>query len=333
MSDAAQPPIDFMKPKHGIGQLLLGVHGGQMTQAILTTANGEILGRGLGPASNHHRVGFENATNALTTAIDAAFAQTQAGQAALQSQASWTNGFIGAACFGLSGVDGPHDQALYGSWLKSLGCTFRWTIGNGSELVLGGGTPNGWGIALISGTGSICLGRTADGQTLRVGGWGHLIGDEGSGYRIATEALNLASQAADGRGNATALLDAALKHWGVARAEELIPALYRAERTPEDVAEFATCVVDIAAQNDPAAVAILERAAVALAHHVDTVAHRLSLESPPLALRGSMIVRQVFKRMLLERIMVPLGPVATVNDPLQGAVVIAGRLLREPHAA
>jgi N-acetylglucosamine kinase-like BadF-type ATPase len=113
----------------------------------------------------------------------------------------------------------------------------------------------------------------------------------------------------------------------------LIPALYRAERSPEDIAEFATCVVDLGEQNDPAAISILERAAVALAHHVDTVASKLSLEAPPLALRGSMRVRQVFKRMVLERVTVPLGPVATVNDPLLGAVVIAGRLLHEAHAA
>jgi N-acetylglucosamine kinase-like BadF-type ATPase len=143
----------------------------------------------------------------------------------------------------------------------------------------------------------------------------------------------LASQAADGRGNATALLHAALKHWRLGKAEELIPALYRAERTAEDIAEFATSVVDLGAQNDSAALTILERAAEALAHHVDTVARKLSLENPPLALRGEMMVRQVFKRMLLDRVTVPLGPVAAVNDPLLGAVVIAGRLLREPHAA
>ena len=51
---------------------------------------------------------------------------------------------------------------------------------------------DGVGVALIAGTGSVAFGRAADGRTIRCGGWGYLLGDEGSGYAIGRAALRLA---------------------------------------------------------------------------------------------------------------------------------------------
>src|SRR4029453_12414402 len=79
---------------------------------------------------------------------------------------------------------------------------------------LAAGAPEGWGVALIAGTGSFCWGRDAAGRSARVGGWGFLLGDEGSGYDLAVQALRLATQTADGRAEAHAILRAILDHWG-----------------------------------------------------------------------------------------------------------------------
>jgi N-acetylglucosamine kinase-like BadF-type ATPase len=326
-----------LEPKRVViaGDLLLGVEGGHCTEAIIATADGRTLGRGLGPPSNHHRVGIEESRQALTIAIEGAFAQVhalRAGRGAFDDAASWAQvGGIGAACFGLSGVDSPQDEALYSSWLMTLGCSFKYAIVNDSELTLSGGTPEGWGVGLISSTGSICVGRRPSGQTLRVGGWGHVLGDEGSGYAIAAEALKLATQAADGRGGSPVLLQAALHHWKLAGPQELIGTIYGGEHNAEHVASFAGRVVDLAGRNDPAAREIVDRAATALALHVDTVIDRLGLKEPPLGL-GGVMMRILFKKMILERVKSPLGPVAVVSDPLHGALATARRLFQTVHA-
>jgi N-acetylglucosamine kinase-like BadF-type ATPase len=312
-----------------VPELLLGVDGGgHRTQAVVATTEGELLGRGLGPACNHHRVGIDAAREAVSTAIQGALTQVHSDEGASWARSSR----ISAACFGLSGVDGPQDEALFSSWLKGLGCGFKFTIGNDSELVLGGGTPDGWGIALISGTGSICLGRSPNGNVLRVGGWGHVLGDEGSGYHIATEALKLAMHAADNRGGSHGLLKAALGHWDVARPEDLIRVAYGSETTTNDIAGFATRVLDLATRNDPDATAVIDRAAKALALQVDTVARTLGLENPPLAVGGSMM-RLTYKKAIVEKITSPLGPVAIVPDPARGAIMIARRLMHTSRAA
>jgi N-acetylglucosamine kinase-like BadF-type ATPase len=311
-------------------ELLLGVNGGDSTEAVITTLTGAVLGRGLGPASNHHRVGLDRACQALRMAVDRAIAQVQArepGPSFPDQAPLWArpDSGISAAVFGLSGVDGPEDQAAFASWLTQMGCPYKFIICNDSELVLGG-TPEGWGVALISGTGSICVGRSPDQQTMRVGGWGHLLGDEGSGFSMAAEALKLATQAADGRRGSPALLQAALDHWHLKSAKDLINIVYRPETTSEDVAGFATRVLDLASRNDPSAKAIADRAASALAEHVEAVVNKLNLREPPLALAGRMM-RMGFKRTILAKISCPLGPVSTVSDSAQGAIATARRLL------
>jgi N-acetylglucosamine kinase-like BadF-type ATPase len=310
--------------------LLLGVNGGDSTEAVITNVTGAVLGRGLGPASNHHRVGLDKACMALRIAVDRAIAHVharEAGPLSLEKDPVWVRkeSGISAAVFGLSGVDGPEDQAAFSTWLQKMGCPYKFIICNDSELVLGG-TPEGWGVALISGTGSICVGRSKDRHTMRVGGWGHLLGDEGSGFSMAAEALKLATQAADGRRGAPTLLHAALDHWHLNAPKDLINVIYRAETTSEDVASFATRVLDLASRNDPAAKAIADRAASALAEHVEAVVDKLNLKNPPLALAGRM-VRMSFKRTILAKISCPLGPVSTVSDSAQGAIATARRLL------
>jgi N-acetylglucosamine kinase-like BadF-type ATPase len=320
-----------------IGDLVLGVEGGHATQAILATSAGQIIGRGLGPPSNHHRVGIDNARRALATAIEAAFAHVQTRsflRSVKDDAAAWAHDpRIGAACFGLSGVDGSQDEALFSSWLEGLGVKFRYVVRNDSELVLGGGTPEGWGVALISGTGSICIGRSENGRAKRVGGWGHVLGDEGSGYDIATQALRQATQAADGRGGSQTLLQAALSFWKLSDPVDLIGVVCRQETTAEDVANFAARVIDLASRNDAAAREIAENAARALALHVDTVTRGLAFKTPPPLALGGSLMRATLRTLLVKGLQCPIGPVTTVNDPAQGAIATARRLLTTANAA
>ena len=59
------------------------------------------------------------------------------------------------------------------------------------------------GVVLIAGTGSIAYGVNHDGFAARAGGWGYVLGDEGSGYWIGRQALAAVVREADGRGPKT----------------------------------------------------------------------------------------------------------------------------------
>jgi N-acetylglucosamine kinase-like BadF-type ATPase len=314
-------------PASGTGaEVLLGIDGGgTTTQAVVADLTGRIVGRGLGPACNHRRVGFEAATRALATAIEGALGQVVGLRAG--DGRSWRSVKVAAACFGLAGVDSTEDRELISKWIRQEGITPRAVVVNDSELVLIGGTPEGWGVGLISGTGSICLGRTRDGRSARVGGWGYVFGDEGSGYSIATEALRLASQSADGRASAPGLLKGILSYWRLINPEDLIRHVYRAEMNTSEISELAIGIQELAGRGDPDAIGVVDRAAKALALHVETVVRKLQLKQPPLALGGSSL-RASLKRGLLANLGVEVGAISTVQDPAQAAVTIAQRELQ-----
>jgi len=251
--------------------LLVGVDGGgTRTRAAVADLEGRVLARGFGPSSNLQMLGLEAVGKALTTAIEGALLQVP-GTAWKGEGPAWQSGRIAAACFGLAGVDTREDETRLSQWVREQGVAPRFSILNDSELVLACGTPEGVGVALLSGTGSICLGRAADGRTARVGGWGPLMGDEGSGYQLALRALRLAAQTADGRAQAPTLLRAALTHFSVPDSDTLMHQLYAPAITPADIAGFAATVLDLAARGDAAARELGDEVARELAVHVRVV--------------------------------------------------------------
>jgi N-acetylglucosamine kinase-like BadF-type ATPase len=197
-----------------------------------------------------------------------------------------------------------------------------------AELVLAAGTPAGWGVALICGTGSIAWGRAPDGRSARAGGWGYLLGDEGSGYDIALRALRLATQTADRRAAAPALLQAALDHWGLQEPEQLIGQVYRLETTRAEIAALAPRVVALADAGEPAAMHLLDDASGELAQLVVAVACKLDLIAPPVALAGGLLgACEQLRGGIAVYLGVEPGALMYVEEPARGAVTIARRLL------
>jgi N-acetylglucosamine kinase-like BadF-type ATPase len=313
------------------GNLLLAVDGGgTKTQALIADFEGKVLARGLGPSSNIHNVGLQEACLAVATAVEGALLHVLGPQARREGGAVWKGHPFASACLGLAGVDDPRDEAAVGRWVKDVGLASRFVVVNDSELVLAGGTPHGWGVAVISGTGSVCLGRTAEGKTARVGGWGPLIGDEGSGYHIAVNALRLATQSADGRAHADGLLNAILHEWKLPDPTSLIRFVHSPETTTAAISGLATVVLDLASRGDAAAKGVVEGAAHDLARHVETVVKTLKMVHPPLALGGGLLRGQL--RHALVAAVGETGPVQYVADPSVGAVVLARRLLSQAGA-
>jgi N-acetylglucosamine kinase-like BadF-type ATPase len=241
---------------------------------------------------------------------------------------------------GLSGVDRPADQHLIHSWSAERRLARALLVVNDAQLVVAAGTPGGYGVGLICGTGSIAVGRGADGQTARSGGWGYLLGDEGSGYDIALQALRAAAQASDGRGPARALLAELLATWELSGPFDLIPFIYNQPDPRAPLADIPPVVSRLAQEGDPSCRAILYAAGRELAAAVIAAADQLQIRGAiPLALAGSVILRIPLLRQALceelERCGRPANPLTPVEEPALGALRLARDLYAAgvPHAA
>jgi N-acetylglucosamine kinase-like BadF-type ATPase len=305
---------------------LLGVDGGgTSTICWLADERGDILGRGQAGPSNAKAEGPEAARRALDESVDRAFADAGLARAS-----------VGVACLGLAGFDRPDDRALLRAWAEPW--AHELLLVNDGELVLAAGTPKGWGVAIIAGTGSIAVGRAADGRTARAGGWGHIFGDEGSAYGVATEALRLVARSADGRCPLDPadrpLIDAICRAWGVAEPAGLVTVVYAPGVDRPQIAATGPAVAEAAASGSPAAKALLKRAAAELASAARAVASELKFKSfvdgerLPLALAGSFLLNTP---RLIDSVAEDLfwWPIVTtcVTEPVRGAIVLARRAL------
>jgi N-acetylglucosamine kinase-like BadF-type ATPase len=86
-------------------------------------------------------------------------------------------------------------------WADRVRLAGKVSVANDATLLFAAGTPDGWGLAVIAGTGSIAFTLDAHGRDARAGGWGYLLGDEGSAFRVGLLGLRAACRAADGVGD------------------------------------------------------------------------------------------------------------------------------------
>ncbi len=208
--------------------------------------------------------------------------------------------------------------------------------------MIAAGTPEGWGIGVIAGTGSIAVGRTADGRTARAGGWGHLIGDEGSAYAVVLDALRLVARRADGRDplpagrdELTERLCAAL---GVTQGSEIVASIYSPEFDRARMASLAPEVLAACVASPEAARRLLAPAGAALAEMVVAVARSLGWFSGvlPLAAAGGFLLSAPAVLQAMTDGLTQQGyqaAVTLVHEPVRGAVLLAERALAGEGAA
>jgi N-acetylglucosamine kinase-like BadF-type ATPase len=158
-----------------------------------------------------------------------------------------------------------------------IGPDSRVLVVNDALIALVAGAKDAPGIVIIAGTGSIVYGHNAGGEAARAGGWGHMIGDEGSGYWIGREALAAVMRASDGRGPATRLTSEILAHLHLNDESRLPRIVYDRESPRMTVAALGPIVQEVAAQGDAVATRILERAAEELVLAAQSVASRLEM--------------------------------------------------------
>jgi len=321
---AALSGLPRSRAVHEGGPWILGVDGGgTQTTALLArlqpAGNGwEIVGRGTAGSSNLRAVGVSAALTALDGAIREALA------------AAGVSGMtVRAACFGLAGAGRSAEQRLVQDWAEQRLGTSAVEVVEDAVLPLAAGTPEGWGLAVIAGTGSMAFAQNAAGQTARSGGWGWLLGDEGSGYALVQAALRAVLRAADGRAPATLLTERLLAACGLTQPEELVEYVYhRADRAT--LAALAPVVLECASR-DAVADRLVQEGAAELAAVAATAAARVALPAAvPLALAGglflgSRLYRDRFLHALAER-GYQAHPLTRVSEPALGALRRAYRL-------
>jgi len=265
----------------------VGVDGGGTKTVTVCLEEGtlRVAGRGTAGCTNSNSVGAERACTAMRESINSAL-----------ENASITASQVLGIGLGVSGADRPSDADRIRGWVRPLFPKedVPILVHNDGVIALSSGTKGVLdGVVVISGTGTICIGYTKDGNHTRVSGWGPLLGDDGSGYAIGHAILKAVVKAVDGRGPATALTDSLLKHINLPSADDLIAWTY-ADVSWERFAKLATLAEACARAGDAVAEDILERQVDQLVLNVTTVVKKLGMEDEAftLVLAGGVLTHE-----------------------------------------
>lgn len=235
---------------------------------------------------------------------------------------------IDVTAIGLAGVDTADRQEHA---RRALGAALRGSVlivENDASVALEAATATRPAAVVMAGTGSIGYGEDAEGRPLRVGGWGHVLGDEGSGYAIGVAACAAALRAADGRGAATALTRRAREHFELNDVRELVGLTERFALEPGTAASFAPVVLQLAQDGDGTAEQIVDRAATHLVGYAKSLIDQLELERRGLLmLGGGLLANSNYYAELLTAGIRAVRPAARVRGfdlpPVGGAVLKA----------
>jgi N-acetylglucosamine kinase-like BadF-type ATPase len=287
--------------------------GGSHVRVVVAAPDLTILASAEGASANPNSAGREAAARAVQQTLREALAQ-------LPESA------IRAVGVGIAGTVTARDWAR-----ETVAAVLPNTavhIGIDFEIALIGARGERRGVLILAGTGSVAYGVNAAGESLQVGGWGYLLGDEGSGYSLGLKALQAVVRAADGRDPPTALTEIVLNALGLASPQDLIQWIYAIPTAPQnapsrisEIARFAPLV--LAAVDDPTAQRIIAESVDELALMGQTTVRRLRIDAPAYAFAGGLLTdANPLSLGLCAALGLPSLPVAKY-PPVIGAVLLA----------
>ena len=230
-------------------------------------------------------------------------------------------------CVGGAGNTNPRMELILADELERAGFRGQWKLCGDQEIALRGAL-DGPGAVLISGTGSICFGRNAAGETACSGGFGHIIDDGGSGYAVARDVLSAAVRACDGRrGGSKAILEAVFDMLRTRRIDHVVSFVYDNIRDKSVITPLCWIAVNQAEQGDEVALDILRRGADELAEMLRAVQEKLDLRGCPVAILGGLGGQEnLFREMVETEVSAMATPVWPLHDALWGAAQTAWEL-------
>ncbi|QGK71976.1 ATPase [Allosaccharopolyspora coralli] len=304
--------------------LVLGLDvGGTSSRAVLADLAGTTLGEGRADGGNPNSHPPERAAQQVTAAAREALGDTEPHRIART--------VVGMA--GVSKLSDPTVAAVFRKAWSDLGIVCPVRTVNDGEVAFAAGTSEPDGTVLIAGTGAIA-GQIRDHEQDRVaGGYGWLLGDEGSAYWLGREAVRTTLQALD-RGDDLGVLGAGVVDSLVDEsAESVRKALITGANAgaPIELATLAPLVTTAVDNADPIAVDIVRRGAQ---HLVDTARTlRGAEDTTPIVLAGSLVasgnpVGDALRTELANRC--PRAPLHVAGPGASGAAWLAARAVRTP---
>ncbi|MED1560630.1 hypothetical protein AJ85_00255 [Alkalihalobacillus alcalophilus ATCC 27647 = CGMCC 1.3604] len=295
--------------------------GGTKTTGVLVSEKGHVAAEITVGATNPNSVGMEQAKEELKQLL---FALKEQNELAYQQ--------VSSLFAGLSGMEGTNRQEVIKEFLQKLIPGILVEVDNDAIIALYSGTMGLPGVVQISGTGSITYGVDRDNNRYRVGGWGYLVGDEGSGYAIGKAGVSAVFQAYDGTGNETLLTKLILTHFQIDNPAALIPFIYE-EKARETIASLSRHVMAAADQKDGVALQILNEQAELLGHQIATLIKRGNVRtdtSLPIVLTGGVmnradLLQAGIEKQLKEHKIYSFHFVLPKIAPVGGAVIAALR--------
>ncbi len=246
-------------------KIFLGVDGGQShTEAVVADEFGQILGFGLGGASNHAEIpgGRERLKNAVIDSVSEALNSNP--------QSAIRNSQFESAHFGMTGGADYKEEII-----REIINAKTLTVGHDAPTALASGTDGKPGIVVISGTGSAIYGENESGEKARSGGLGYLFSDEGSGFWLATQTIRLAIKEQDDVIENAGLEQLVLDYFKVETIRDLTTPFYNGKVLRDEIASFARTVHDEAANGNEVLRDQIKFGANCLVENVKSVAKRL----------------------------------------------------------
>ncbi len=293
----------------------LGIDGGgtKTTCLVCDDALNEIC-RTVGSSVNFYSEGLENARKNMSEML-----------AAIEESTGITH--FDGVCVGSSALFGRADEKTKKDFCDGIFNSDRIIMDSDLFIALKATGKKNTAV-VIAGTGSMAAGFNAEGEIITKGGYGYVLGDEGSGYRIALDGIREAVRALDGTGKTTILGDMLLDFAGVSSKEELVEKFYSPEKDRKALAAFSVRVSDAAKKGDEAALRILENQAELLAETVQALIKEMP-PMPGISLYGGVfqhceIFRDCFTRYLTD-VCEDCG--VLIKEPVFGACIAAKELV------
>ena len=199
---------------------------------------------------------------------------------------------------------------------------------NDAYITLFAGLEEGAGLVLTAGTGSICYGKDQNGNVFRTGGWGHLMGDGGSGYDIGLTSLRYLADCRDASKPMPKYFDAFLEVVGVSSFDELVGAVHERYAKKEQIASLAAITGRFAGQGDFGAVEVIEQCTSRLVSLCRLTAEGLGLDKNfDVKLNGSILRKDRVARNYFDQKMKKLYPDCRIapleREAAAGAIYLA----------
>ena len=286
--------------------------GGTKTTALLVGLDGTVVTECTGGATQLQVVGMKVASSIIVDLIRECCTKVGCKPEALQ------NVVLGIAGAGRASDRSELVDAMHALSAKKKVPLKNITIETDARIALEAAFAGGPGIVVIAGTGSIALYRTEDGKLLRAGGWGKIMGDEGSGYIIAQDALRAVMRQSDARGEKTELTKKAFFHFGIASLDELIQKVYNEN---VDIASFVPKIFEAVAEHDRVAHMILVKNAGELTEMVRVLTMQVRPKKKlPVALMGGLLKSEnPYSKIVKEKIISSLPNIVVQNPKFPAA--------------